>query len=58
MITQGLDKFLFTPVHKSLVRHIILTVLVITGVLSIGLTTNKLGVLMAFNVRNIYMYWI
>ena len=50
-LDQVLDSLLYTPRNKSLARHIILTLLLVAGTLAIGMTTNDLGVVLAFNVR-------
>ena len=47
---QGLDSFLYTPRRASLPRHIVLTLLLVAGALAIGVSTNDLGVVLAFNV--------
>lgn len=50
-LCQALDSFLYTPRHKSLPRHILLTLLLVASSLAIGMTTNDFGVVLAFNVR-------
>lgn len=48
-LRKGLDKFLYTPRHASLPRHVTLTFLLIAGALAIGVSTNDLGVVLAFS---------
>ena len=48
--TQALDKFLYSPRHTSLPRHIVLTLCLVTASLGVGLTTDDLGVVLGFNV--------
>ena len=50
LVLSGFDRFLYAPRHKSLTRHIVLTLLLIVGTLGIAMTTNDLGVVLAFNV--------
>ena len=48
---QGIESFLYTPLHKSLFRHVVLTVFMVFLTLVVGASTNDLGVVLAFNVR-------
>ena len=45
-----MESFLYSPLHKSIVRHIVLTLLIVLATLAIGMSTNDLGVVLAFNV--------
>ncbi len=45
-----MDHFLYTPRHKSLTRHIILTLLLVGATLAIGISTNDLEIVLTFNV--------
>ena len=47
-----MDSFLYTPRRASLPRHIVLTLLLVAGALAIGVSTNDLGVVLAFNVSS------
>ena len=49
-VRRVLDKFLFSPLHSSLPRHVILTLSLVTASLLVGLTTDDLGVVLGFNV--------
>ncbi len=49
-LLQLLEKFLFTPRHQSLLRHIVLTLFLVTTTLILGASTNDLKIVLAFNV--------
>ena len=49
---QAVNSFLYAPHNKSLIRHIVLTLLIVFATMGIGLSTNDLGVVLAFNVRS------
>ena len=53
-LRRAFNHFLFSPRHSSLLRHIILTLSLVTCSLLVGLTTDDLGVVLGFNVSRIF----
>ena len=49
------SRFLFSPRHTSLPRHVFLTISLVTGSLAVGLTTDDLGVVLGFTVSGIFV---
>lgn len=48
-LKTAMEVFLYTPRHKSLIRHVVLTFLLVFATLGVGMSTNDLGVVLAFN---------
>lgn len=48
--SQGLEKFFYKPRQQYLLRHIILTFLLVFSTLLVGISTNDLKIVLAFNV--------
>ena len=48
-LRRAFDRFLYSPRHSSLARHITLTVSLVVGSLGVGLTTDDLGVILGFS---------
>ncbi|CAI8049375.1 Putative sodium-coupled neutral amino acid transporter 11 [Geodia barretti] len=48
-VKRALSRFLFSPRHSSLPRHVILTLVLVLFSLGVGLTTDDLSIVLGFN---------